>query len=787
MNRIDQLLAQLDHDELEALKFDWSIWARRSQLPPNGDWTTWLLLGGRGAGKTRAGAEWVRASAMAQKPKSPIALVGETLADARAVMVEGHSGLMSIHPTSERPSFHRARNELEWPNGAIARLYSAADPESLRGPQFASAWCDEIGCGAVGNGANQPNAFSDPKSAENKSPYNSDGQNEPAIQRQFLRAHYDHWQADRVGFDENDNPLSAIDGRRMLDPDRFYVWAWDARPFPAFPLREDVWSDGISYHTGHWTTGRFGCATVGEMAVSIAGDIGVDLHAIDSASAFVEGCVVGTPSSVRNDIELLLEADQLTLNDSAQGLALSRVQDHLVTSITPDSCALNQNGLFERSHLDIGDRLRRFNVNYRDRLADYDVSSAFHTTTNQAGSVSGTNLPLTIDRRMAMRIARNQVDRSAEDVKTIKFALPPSQLHFEVGDVVAVPNDPEKYVIAKIVDGNLREITAVRLGKKNLDGTANAQSRPVPPITLPPASDPIVYIARVPPLDDEEIRSSIVIGGYARPWPGRISVIDEYSSEIVRLCAPTTIGTLKSSFPKTDRFANWDTKNTLIVELIAGHLSSASKARVFAGENRLLVQNVDGHWEEVGYEKANLIDDKTYALSNLLRGLNKTEFAAAVSAEAGARVISLSDASYMSLDAEPSAFKAIAGADDQGASIPYAGFGDHPNLPLAPTHLRAEKQPNGDILISWRRRSRRAGNRWPPVDVPMDGSTEQYTINVSNSGTAVRSVSINANQFNYALSDQVSDFGTPPDQFEFSVTQDSAMLGHGHVATGDFN
>lgn len=144
MNRIDQLLAQLDHDELEALKFDWSIWARRSQLPPNGDWTTWLLLGGRGAGKTRAGAEWVRASAMAQKPKSPIALVGETLADARAVMVEGHSGLMSIHPTIERPSFHRARNELEWPNGAIARLYSAADPESLRGPQFASAWCDEV-------------------------------------------------------------------------------------------------------------------------------------------------------------------------------------------------------------------------------------------------------------------------------------------------------------------------------------------------------------------------------------------------------------------------------------------------------------------------------------------------------------------------------------------------------------------------------------------------------------------------------------------------------------------
>jgi len=143
MTRIDQLLSQLSQDELEALKFDWSIWARKSQLPPTGDWTTWLLLGGRGAGKTRAGAEWVRANATGAMAKSPIALVGETISDARAVMVEGHSGIMAIHPTDERPTFNRSRNELEWSNGAVARLYSASDPESLRGPQFATAWCDE--------------------------------------------------------------------------------------------------------------------------------------------------------------------------------------------------------------------------------------------------------------------------------------------------------------------------------------------------------------------------------------------------------------------------------------------------------------------------------------------------------------------------------------------------------------------------------------------------------------------------------------------------------------------
>ncbi len=623
MNRVEQLLAQLSQKELEALKFDWSIWARRSQLPPDGDWTTWLLLGGRGAGKTRAGAEWVRANATAKKPKSPIALIGETLSDARAVMVEGHSGLLGIHATSERPSFHRARNELEWPNGAVARLYSASDPESLRGPQFASAWCDEVGCGAVGNGANQPNAFSDPKSAEDKSPYNSNGLNEPAIQRQFLRAHYEHWQTDASGFDADDNPVSIVDGKRMLDPERVYLWAWDARPFPAFPLREDVWSDGQSYYTGHWTTGRFGCATVSEIVASIANDAGVNLHAIDSATGFVEGCVVGAPSSVRNDIELLLDTDELMLKDAANGLELSRVHKNVISEINAENCAVTQNGLFERAHLDLGDRLRRFNVNYHDRLADYDVASVFHSATSPHGEIAGINLPLTIDQRMAARIAQTQIDRSAEDVKTIKFALPPSQLHIEVGDVVTLPNDPDSYVIARIVDSDSREIIAVRAVKAHQGDGAIGKSRPLAPVVTPSSSDPVIYVAEIPPVGNEEARNSIVIGGFAKPWPGSVSVVDENQQGIVRLSRPSSIGVLRSELPSAHRFANWDTARTLLVELFRGHLSSASKQRVLAGENRLLIQNAANHWEEVGFAQAKLISTNTYELTGLLRGLNR--------------------------------------------------------------------------------------------------------------------------------------------------------------------
>ena len=134
-------LEALSDDEIEALALDWPLWARRSQLPPAGDWVTWLLLGGRGSGKTRAGAEWVRALAAAGT--GPIALVGETITEAVAVMVAGPSGLMAVTPPAERPKLSGAT--LHWPNGVEGAVLGAADPERFRGPQFAAAWCDEVG------------------------------------------------------------------------------------------------------------------------------------------------------------------------------------------------------------------------------------------------------------------------------------------------------------------------------------------------------------------------------------------------------------------------------------------------------------------------------------------------------------------------------------------------------------------------------------------------------------------------------------------------------------------
>ena len=127
---------------------DWRLWAREDQLPPEPfNWRNWLLLGGRGAGKTRSGAEWIKAKALGLwgTAAQRIAIIGPSLLEARLVMIEGPSGLLAVHGDDERPDYEPSKRLITWPNGSVAQIFSADEPETLRGPQFEACWCDELG------------------------------------------------------------------------------------------------------------------------------------------------------------------------------------------------------------------------------------------------------------------------------------------------------------------------------------------------------------------------------------------------------------------------------------------------------------------------------------------------------------------------------------------------------------------------------------------------------------------------------------------------------------------
>lgn len=146
---VDAFLEDLSDEALLALPWIFEFWALPHQLPPEGAWKTWIILGGRGAGKTRAGAEWVRGQVEGNRPTDAgrarrVALVGETQDQVREVMIFGDSGIIACSPPDRRPDWNGTRRTLTWPNGAVAQVFSAHDPDSLRGPQFDAAWVDEL-------------------------------------------------------------------------------------------------------------------------------------------------------------------------------------------------------------------------------------------------------------------------------------------------------------------------------------------------------------------------------------------------------------------------------------------------------------------------------------------------------------------------------------------------------------------------------------------------------------------------------------------------------------------
>jgi len=142
-------LERLSDEDVKILSYLWPVRAGHKQYCQPGSWTNWLMMGGRGAGKTRAGAEWVRGMVSGDPmftagPVGRIALVGETYAAVRDVMIEGESGLLAVHSAKSRPRWISSKRQLVWDNGAIAQVFTSEEPDGLRGPQFGAAWCDEL-------------------------------------------------------------------------------------------------------------------------------------------------------------------------------------------------------------------------------------------------------------------------------------------------------------------------------------------------------------------------------------------------------------------------------------------------------------------------------------------------------------------------------------------------------------------------------------------------------------------------------------------------------------------
>jgi hypothetical protein len=688
-----------------------------------------------------------------------------------------------------KPWVWRAKDIWAWwsnfhydrPNGAESATRTAWVPQS-KPIRFT-----ELGCPAIDKGANQPNVFYDPKSSESFFPYYSSGSRDDLIQRRFLEAQLNYWT------DPANNPVSPIYHAPMLDTSNLSLWCWDARPYPFFPARGDVWGDCANYQTGHWLNGRLG-------AVPLAGLVGALCNGFadcdrSSLSGLVTGYAIADTASVRDALAPLMTAYFFDGVESEGKIKFVRRGSANPTALSEAGLVLPEDGFgftltrAQETDLPNVSRLSYFDAgDYRSAVCES------RRLVTRSDRVASSSLPLVLDQSEAAGIGERLLQDAWVMRESAQFSLPPSRLALDPGDEVLLDagGRTRRLRLTEIDDSGGRNLKAVATdpslyqtipGAGRSTGTVESLSQP---------GRALVVFLDLPLISDNQIPHAPLVAAYADPWPGSVLVF-KGSEPVATLTRPAKIGTTTSDFWSGPLW-RWDLVNTLSLKLVSGTLSSVDDAAVFAGANALAIQNPDGDWEIVQFANATLTAPGAWQLTKLRRGRRGTESAMRNPVPAGARVVVLDAAlAQLSLSEAEARLPHTFTYGPQGKPLSdpafqsvSCGFKTTGLIPFAPCQVRFAWSANGDLLIFWRRRDRApAAASIATLPTPMSEATEAYDLEILSNGTVVRSfLSIPQPSQLYTLAQQQADFPSGlPNPLAVNLYQRSAAVGRGRAKT----
>lgn len=666
-------------------------------------------------------------------------------------------------------------------------------------PESKPIWFSEFGCPAVDKGTNQPNVFYDPKSSESFFPYYSTRTGDALIQRRYLEETVGYWAANA--------PTSSVYGGPMIAPANMLAWCWDARPFPEFPSRTDIWGDAANYARGHWLNGRLPMIPLADLTnelaelVRLAG-VDIDTEKLYDALSVVRGFTVNSLASPREILEMLGQAfffDGFSSGGVVR-FALRRYAD--VYAIDLDDLAISDGapGGYELVRGQETELPGSARVTFWDESNDYQLASVGHQRqVGESDNIIATELPLVIADEVAQGIPTTQIQEAWTARERGKLGLPPSMVRFDPGDVLALTIKGRDMLLRLTAfdTGEFREANVQAFDISNY-GQLEYQGRQSTVPVVPFYGPSLFAFMQLPLFNGEEGRPwSPRLVAYQNPWPGSVVSYREDGSGgwVTDAIVParTPIGTLRFDFYNIGRPCAWDRANELHIELYSeDQLLGATDLAVLNGANLLAIENQDGEWEVLQYVNAELVGPRQYKLTKLLRGRGGTEYAMRSPVPAGARVVILSQAS-MAIVAAPIAdmkqtltYRVGPGSvpvDDfrfQEVNVPIAGAGLRPFSPVRLGPLIGGKAPGGDWGLEWTRRTRFAGDSWEPESVPLNEDAELYELEILNGGTVVRTVTgLTSPAFTYTDAMQVADFGATQWSVTFRVYQMSTLYGRG--------
>lgn len=693
-----------------------------------------------------------------------------------------------------KPWIYRAKDLWSWwANPHIERVGGVEVGSATSWtPRSKPIWLTEVGCPAVDKGANQPSAFPDARSIEGTVPYFSNGQRDDLIQRRYLEAVIAAFDPDFGA--ATLNPVSPVYGGRMLDVSGLHLWTWDARPYPVFPAAEDVWSDGPNWQTGHWLTGRLGAAPLDALVGAILDDANVTDARTDNLRESCDGYVIDRPMSPRAAIDPLAMAYAFDATVAGGDLTFVQRGAPPVAEIDEDEMVDAQKGA--RARLTRGQETelpREISFGFTDGAADYRRSAV-----TSRRLVGGSNRTLHSDFAVITddAAATRRADIWLQDLwagrESAEFSLGMKALALAPGDVIGVTINARRrlFEISELVDTQSRQVKARSIDPEVFSVPLSAPR--VKPPAIPPALGPVqALVLSLPGIDSSEPPVLTRLAIFADPWPGSVTVwrsADGLSFEKAATAfAPSIIGETLDPLPAGPT-SRWDRGSEARVMLYGGALASVADARVLDGANAAAVLNASGEWEILQFANAELVDDKTYKLSRLLRGQAGSEYAIADPLPAGSP--------FVLLDDHVATIARGLGALDRAIDLRIVATGrshDDPSalaltvipqptalLPLSPVHVKAARGGDG-IHVSWVRRTRRDGDNWT-VEVPLGEDTEAYTLDILSGSSVVRSISSALPSVLYASADELADFGTPQSSLHGRVSQMSSTVGRGHPA-----
>ena len=649
----------------------------------------------------------------------------------------------------------------------------------------------EVGCPAIDKGSNQPNLFIDAKSAESALPHFSSGLRDDFIQRQAIAAILDHWSSGPEA-----NPLSPLYGGPMVDKSRISLWAYDVRPFPAFPGLAAVWADGANYQRGHWLNGRLAPVALKDLVAAIVGDAGIDNYDVSELSGLVDGFVIDRPMAPRDALEQLAMVFAFDAVESGERLrfrhravpgepAAIAVDDLVETSAEQPLTAVTR-----AAHAELFQAVR---IGHMEPEADYrhamvearrPLGDAARELTVETGCVMRQE---TLGARAEILLADSWAAR-----ETARLVLPPSWLKLEPGDHVtlAIGGKLKSFRIAE-TSGLLQRSVEARSHDPTIYGAIAVPERPPRADPAAVLGPPAVLVLDLPAASGASEANAPLVAAAAKPWPQALVVLSDpgggaYHTECV-LKRPAVMGTTLDPLGAGPLWRT-DPATMIRVRLIAGALQSVPRAALLGGANAAAIGTPEDGFEIVQFAAAELVDPDTYALTGLIRGQGGSEPEMLGLRPAGQRFVLL-DGNVVPLKpaADPIGRPVTLRVGPAGRDSADPAFVDVTMVsrglslrPLAPVHLRWRR--DGEALrFRWIRRTRIGGDAWEGAEVPLGEERERYELMLQQ-GEKMLALTVDAPSAAITAAEQRSAFGEVlQGTARLRVSQLSTVYGRGVV------